>query len=203
MMLWSFLWRATVDSCLLPSLQGHCWLVRREQGRRQHAAMEEEEPAALQPAVWGSEAAGDARDGAPQPGQPLAGKHWDPSPTLPSTSPPQSAALWHTEGRPSSHWVGLRRQTGKSSPIGLTQLSAGFLCTSLTLVHFFYPFHTFVVWPPHRLMQEKLFKIVIMLIISHIIYIIRSVGILSMYYTFLSAYNYYRIKECAQTVGNS
>lgn len=58
-----------------PSLQGHCRLVWREQRQRQHTAMEEEEPAALQPAVRGSEAAGDAGDGASQPGQPLAGKH--------------------------------------------------------------------------------------------------------------------------------
>lgn len=94
-----------------PSLQGHCRLVWREQGQRQHAAMEEEEPAALQPAVRGSEGAGDAGDGASQPGQPLAGKHWDPSPPLPPTSPPQSPALWHAEGRPAL-WGGFRRRWG-------------------------------------------------------------------------------------------
>lgn len=37
--------------------------------------MEEKEPAALQPVVWGAEGTGDERDGAPQPGQPLPGQH--------------------------------------------------------------------------------------------------------------------------------
>jgi len=81
------------------SPQGHGRLVRGEQRQRQHPAMAEEEPAALQPAVRGPEAAGDEGDGAPQPGQPLPGQHWDPSPPLPPTLPPQSPPLWHAEGR--------------------------------------------------------------------------------------------------------
>lgn len=82
------------------SPQGYGWLVWGEQRQRQHPAMEEEEPAALQPSLRGSQGTGDAGDGAAQPGQPLPGQHWDPSSPLPPTPPPQSPALWHAEGRP-------------------------------------------------------------------------------------------------------
>lgn len=61
--------------------------------------MEEEEPAALQPSLRGSQAAGDEGDGAKQPGQPFIGQHRDPSSPLPPTPPPQSPPLWHAEGR--------------------------------------------------------------------------------------------------------
>lgn len=37
--------------------------------------MEEEEPAALQPTVWGAEGTGDEGDGARQQGKPLSGQH--------------------------------------------------------------------------------------------------------------------------------
>lgn len=114
----------------MPSLQGHCRLVWREQRQRQHAAMEEEEPAALQPAVRGSEGAGDAGDGASQPGQPLAGKHWDPSSPLPPTSPPRSPALWHAEGRPAP-WGGFRRRCGTH----LAWLPTRFHLLSTLLLH--------------------------------------------------------------------
>lgn len=105
---WTVILPKSKENVIRLPFQGHCWLVRREQGQRQHSAMEEEEPAALRPALRGSEGTGSAGDGDPQPGQPLAGKHWDPSPTLPPTSPPQSAALWHTAGRPASPRPGWR-----------------------------------------------------------------------------------------------
>lgn len=118
------------------SSQGYGWLVRGEQRQRQHPAMEEEEPAALQPSVRGSKAAGDEGDGAPQPGQPLSGQHWDPSSPLPPTPPPQPP-LWHAEGRtvPGRMLGGRRKRWDDLSPFPPSHLLPHSFTLPIPLFH--------------------------------------------------------------------
>lgn len=132
----------TLTNQSLLSSQRYGWLVRGEQGQWQHPAMEEEEPAALQPSVWGSEGSGDEGNGAPQPGQPLPCQHWDPSSPLPPTPPPQSPPLWHAEGRlEPGALAGIKEQMGAATHFFLFHSfysPSSTFSLSLSITHYIY-----------------------------------------------------------------